>query len=164
MEMPEEWFFLGSPALVGVTRSTTHATAHLRICTPGKSTFLFFMLARLFSAHQVALLCDSLNLYLFYRGAVYRRSATFGFLDLPRNPNRRYCPIFAFIDVDYGDRGPYLNRVANVWPIQASSPNPIRWKSWVKQHKAAVLGMPLWSTEELIKGCVSSLFLYPSHV
>jgi len=157
MDMPKERFSLGSPALVGVTRSASHATTHRRICSPGKSTFLFFMLTRLFSARQVVLLCNTPFAFLFYRGKVYRRSAEFGFWDLPENPNRRYCPILALIDMGYKDKGPHLERGVGVWPIQASS-NPAQWKHWVKQNKAATLGMPLWSTEELMRGYVSSLF------
>ena len=154
MELPKEWLSLGSPALVGMTRSPSHATTHRRIYTPGKTTFLFFVLARLFSARQVALLSEATHAYLFYRGKVYTRPAKFGFWDLPKNPKSRYCPILTPIDADYGDRGPNLGRNANVWPIQASSPNPARWKQWVKQNGAAILGMPLWTAEELMAGCV----------
>jgi len=161
MEMPRERFLLGNPALVGVTRSASHATTHPRICSPGKSTFLFFMLTWLFLARQVVLLCDSAFAHLFYCGEVYRRSADLGFWDLPTNPNSRYCPILALIDVDYKDRGPALERIANVWPIQASFPNPARWKGWVKQNDAATLGMPLWGTMELMQGYVFPSF--PPH-
>jgi len=77
-----------------------------------------------------------------------------GFWDLPENPKRLYSPIWALIDVDYRDKGPSLDRDADVWPIQVSSPNPARWKQWVEQNRAATLGMPLWSTEELIGGYV----------
>ena len=156
MEMQKGRFLLGSPVLVGMTRSAFHATTHRWICAPGKSTFLFFMLARLFSAQQVVLLCDGPEAYLFYCGKVYSRSAKLGFHNLPKNPNRRYCPIPALIDVGYEGRGPPLNRIANVWPIQASSPKPDRWQHWVKQNGAATLGMPLWSTEELMRGYVFS--------
>ena len=154
MELPKERLLSGSPVLVGIARFAFHATTHRWICTPGKSTFLFFILARLFSAQQVVLLCEDPKTYLFYCGKVYRRSAKLGFLDLPKNPNRRYWPIPALIDADFGERGPPLSRITNVWPIQASSPKPVRWKSWVKQYNAATLVMPLWSTEELMKGYV----------
>ena len=156
--MPKERFLLGSPGLVGVIRSPSRAATHRRICAPGKSTFLFFMLARLFSARQVTLLFGTTYAYLFYRRKVYRRSAKLGSWDLPKNPKRRYCPILGFIDADYTNRGPRVKHVANVWPIQFSSPNPIRWKHWVKQNGAATLGMPLWTTDELMRGYVFSLF------
>jgi len=147
-----------------MTSSVSRATTHERIFTPGKSTFLFFVLARLFSTHQVALLCNTTWAYLFYRGKVYRRPATNGFWDLPENPERLYSPIFALIDVGCGDQGPNLGRDANVWPIQVSSPNPAQWKHWIGQNRAAALGMPLWSTEELMQGYVFSLFpLTPNH-
>jgi len=163
--MPKERLLLGNLALVGVTISMPHATTHQRICIPGKSTFIFFMLARLFSVHQVALLCDSTWAYLFYRGKVYRRPAIYGFWDLPENAKRLYSPVLALIDVKYKDYGPDLERNAEVWPIQVSSPNPARWERWVGQNGAATLGMPLWSTEELMGGYVLACSpLNPSHV
>ena len=152
---------IGQPGIGGCDQTASHATTDRRICSPGKSTFLFFMLTRLFSARQVVLLCNSTYAYLFYRGNVYRRPAMYGFWDLPENPNRQYCPIPALIDVDYKNQGPSIERDANVWPIQASSPNPDRWKEWVKQNKASKLGMPLWTTEELMRGYVFSLFPPP---
>jgi len=72
------------------------------------------MLARLFLAHQVAILCHSTYAYLFYHGKVYKRLAKFGIWDLPKNPNSRYCPIWALIDVRCLNRGPILERSANV--------------------------------------------------
>ena len=119
------------------------------------------MLARLLSAHQVALLVKTTYAYLFYQGKVYRRSAKLAFWDLPKNPKHEYCPILGLIDVDHKDRGPNLERGVNVWPIQVSSPNPRLWKHWVRQNEAATLGMPLWSTEELMRGYVFSSLPQP---
>jgi len=154
--MPKERLLLGSPVLVGMVRFAFHPTTHQWICAPGKSTFLFFMLARLFSVQQVVLLSDGPDIYLFYRGKVYRRPAELSFENLPKNPNREYCPIPALVVGDFNDWASFLYRDANVWPIQASSPQPKRWKHWVKQYNAATLVMPLWSTEELMKGYVFS--------
>jgi len=157
MEMPKERLLLGSPVLVGMVRFAFHPTTHQWICTPGKSTFLFFMLARLFSVQQVVLLSDGLDIYLFYRGKVYCRPAELGFSfeNLPENPNRKYSPIPALTGADSEAQSPFLDRFANVWPIQVSL-KPDQWKHWVKQYNAAVLGMPLWSTGELMKGYVFS--------
>ena len=151
-----------------MTRSPPRATTHGHIRSPGKTTFLKFMLARLISADQVVLLCDFNNIHLFYRGRVYMRLAQFGIENLPKHQEIPYCPVWALIDVDFNDRGPPLSSTSNVWPTQASSPNPIRWKSWRKQYGAAELGMPLWSKEELMAGYVFTLFslsaIDPSHV
>ena len=62
------------------------------------------------------------------------------------------------VDVDGHDHGPPIGAGENIWPIQASSPNPIRWKSWRKQYDATLLGMPLWKMDELVEGYVFSVF------
>jgi len=113
------------------------------------------MLIRLLSAGQVVLLCDNNDIWLFYRGKVYFRPVDSGFRFLPHKGP--YRPIWALIDVDYTDRGPPFQRSSDVWPIQASSPNPARWKSWRKQNQAALWGMPLWEVEDLLQGYASSL-------
>ena len=142
---------------VSMTRSSPHATTHRHIRSLGKTTFLKFMLARLISARQVVVLCDNNRCYLFYAGTVYSRPAEFGFVALPTHKESEDFPVWALIDLDFQERGPQVGS-ANVWAIQTSSPNPIRWKSWRKQHRAALLGMPLWSMEELMKGYAFCLF------
>ena len=143
-----------------MTRSSPRTTTHRHVRPPGKTTFLKFMLARLISTRQVVVLCDNRRSYLFYAGTVYSRSAEFGFMNLPERQATRYFPVWALIDVDFENRGPNLAST-NVWPIQASCPNPVLWHAWRKQHRAALLGMPLWSMEELMAGYVftCSLFL-----
>ena len=117
--------------------------------------FQMFMLARLLSAHQVVLLCDNYKLFLFFRRQVYYQS-TGSYITLPQSP----YPIWSLIDVDFQDQGPPYDITGDryVWPIQTSSPNPVRWHCWTKQIGAAILGMPLWTMEELIEGYVFSLF------
>ena len=112
--------------------------------------FQMFMLARLLSAHQVVLLCDNAIIYLFFRRKVYYQSAE-SYIVLPQSRH----PIWTLIDVDYQDREPpnTITDSRSIWPIQTS---PVRWKNWRKQTKAAMLGMPLWTMEELVKGYVPS--------
>ncbi len=74
----------GQPGTGASLRSLHCATTQQRI-SPGKTTFLKFMLARLISDRQVVLLCDSTHAYLFYLGQVYFRLTTFGFEDLPKH-------------------------------------------------------------------------------
>ena len=138
-----------------MTRSTPQMITHWHICSPGKTIFLRFMLARLISAHQVVLVYAASNSYLFYRGQVYSRS-TSCFQDLPTRPQR--CHIWALIDLDDQAQEPAIHTSFNIWPILAASPNPVRWKSWGKQYGAAVLGMPLWNMEELMEGYAFNLF------
>jgi len=115
------------------------------------------MLARLISDRQVVLLCTTSKIYLFYHGRVYFRSTQYGFGDLPKRQGGSYCPIWALLDVDYLDQGPPFAADDEIWPIQASSPKPIQWKSWRKQYNAALLGMPLWEMDELMEGYVFSV-------
>ena len=142
-------------------RSPPRATTHRHIHFPGKSLFLMFMLVRLISAHQVVLLCGSSEVFLFYCGRVYSRPTASGLGELPRHQHEEYHPIWALVDVDYIGQGPPITNLSNIWPIQASSPNPVLWKAWSKQTNASILGMPRWNTEDLIKGFVFSLFSLP---
>lgn len=116
------------------------------------------MLAWLISAHQVILLCTTSETYLFFDGKVHFRQTSSGFGGLPTHQKASYFPIWALVDVDFKDRGPPFMSSTNVWPMQVSSPNPIRWKDWRKQFEGALLGMPVWSVEELLAGYV---FYFP---
>ena len=140
------------------TRSPPCSATHRWIHSAGKTTFLTFMLAQLLSAHQVVLYYSLERTILFYRGEVYTRSAQSGFRDLPYHPGISYCPVWTFIDMDYSNTPPPMARESRIWPIQASSPRPSRWESWRKQTGAALLGMPLWNMEELVKGYAFALF------
>ena len=130
--------------------------------------FLNFMLAQLISAQQVVLLCNSRVIRLLYQGQVYSRKTESGFDNLPTHLKALYCPIWALIDVDFEDRGPPIETDSDVWPIQASSPNPARWKLWAKHFDPALWGMPLWDMRELNEGCVLGLSplsaIDPGHV
>ena len=113
------------------------------------------MLARLISAKQVVLTCNDSFIHLFYRGKVYSRQAkSGGFRDLPQFHRLTGWPIWALIDVT--KYPPPLERNLDVWPIQASPPDLIRFYSWSHWYDAAKLGMPKWTEEELTMGYVLS--------
>ena len=63
--------------------------------------------------------------------------------------------MWASINPDSAKEGVALDPEFMIWPIQASSPGPERWKHWVKHFNGHVWGMPLWEIEELNKGYVS---------
>lgn len=111
------------------------------------------MLARLIHARQVVLWYDNYWAHLFFRGQVYTRMGAEGFCDLPKLQGSD-CPVWALIDMDYRTEQPPLSRSTAYWPIQASPPDRIRWKSWAKQNNAFLLGMPLRDIEELTEGYV----------
>jgi len=136
-----------------LTRSPPHMTTYCRICFPGKTVFQKFMLAQLISAQEVVLLCDSVEILLFFRGRVYYRPTNSGFVFLPRPPVGLYYPIWTLVDVNTLYEPP-IQESWKIWPVQTSSPNPIRWRYWSKHNKAALLGIPLWNMQELISGYV----------
>ena len=148
---------------VFVTGFTPHPMSHRRIRSPGKTSFLKFMLIWLLSDQQVVLLCNNRRVYLFYRDEVYSQPTSDGLWALPVHLTDPHHSIWALIDVDYQEHGPPITGDQVVWPIQASSPNPARWRSWHKQFGGAALwGMPLWSLKELNAGYAFSSFCRPS--
>jgi len=126
-----------------------------------------FLLVRLLSLDQPVLLRSIDTALLFYHGTVYSRPAEDAFKNLPGvqddlPEDEEYFPVWALIDEGSKD-GPAISRSMNIWPIQASSPLPDRYKSWRKKTGASLLGMPLWNMTELNKGYVlSSLVLSKS--
>ena len=152
----EVWYLPDSPASVCLFNQVPPcATTDQRARSPGKTKFLSFLLPQLLSVRQVILLYNTTETYLFYRGQAYSRPTGFGLKYFPtRAIKRYYCPIWALIDMDCTGRRPPINKSLNIWPIQASSPNPARWKLWKKQYNATLFGMPLWTMEELIAGYV----------
>ena len=135
---------------VSMTKSSPRAVTHRRTRFPGKSLFLNFLLAWLISAQQVVLLSTAPTVLLFYQGKVYQREAAF----FTYIPTHKFFHAWALIDADFKAQEVILNPRHNIWPIQASSPQPTRWQGWGKQFKAALLGMPLWNMEELKEGYV----------
>ena len=123
------------------------------------------MLAQLISTCEVVLFCDSYQILLFFRGKVYHRPTNSGFNFLPTPPITFYYPIWALVDVT-APWEPPITKSSNVWPVQTSSLNPVRWRYWSRHNNAALLGMPLWNMEELMRGyvlaCFSALPLVPA--
>ena len=137
-----------------MTKSSPHMAAHRRTRFPGKTFFLDFILARLISAKQVVLMYTKSATLLFYQEKVYKQEPAF-FSCLPRHKLDRFFHVWALINAD-SDTQPSIKPSHNIWPVQASSPKPTRWKGWSKQRAAIVLGMPLWNVEELKEGYVSA--------
>jgi len=119
------------------------------------------MLRRLISARQVVLLLTKAKVTLFYAGKAYCRSPTDAFLHVPTCKGKTKNYAWALIDIDPQNSQLPLDGTTQVWPIQASSPNPVQWKLWSKEFNAAKWGMPLWTVDELVFGCVSLSFPSP---
>ena len=151
---------IGQPGIgASLTGLLPRASTHQCIPSPGKTTFLIYLLARLLSLDQPSLVCDNQLGYLFYQGLVYSRPAYDAFFNLPyRQPDlpgsEEYFPVWAMIDNDTAKTEPPISPRLNLWAIQASSPQPYRYQSWKKQNGAAGLGLPPWDEDELVDGCV----------
>ena len=147
----------GQPGIgVSMTGSSPCTITHRHITFPGKTIFLYYMLVRLISARQPVLLYTSTTTIFFYRGEVYRQTTENHFWSIPIYQGG-YFPLWALIDIDSRLEPPPIEGGSRVWPIQSSSPDPIRWYRWRSQTGAALLGMHLWTMEELIQGCVFTL-------
>ena len=154
-----EWCLLGSPAPVRPCgQAPPRVATHRYFCPQGKTTFLKFLLVWLLSAHQVTILCDVRSTYLFYHGVVYTRPTASGFVNIPEHKTSGYYPIWAPIDMAFLKKEPPVCDDSTIWPVQASSPNPIRWEMWLKQLNGSLLGMPRWNRKDLAEGYVFNLF------
>ena len=155
----------GQPGIgASLTGSSPHTTTHWQIHSLGKTVFSEYLLAQLISTGEVVLFCNSVRILLFFCGKLYRRLTISGFECLPKPPLGTKHSIWTLIDL--GDpKGPPVTASQDIWPVQTSSPNPIRWVNWVKEYNAPMLGMGLWSIEELKQGFVlaySPLLLIPT--
>ena len=94
------------------------------------------------------------NVLLFQEDATYRYS------DLSKADERTFnfgFDVWFLIDIDdILEPPPGVITNASPWPVQAASPNDIRFKSWKKQRRASILIMNPWSEEEMRQGYVST--------
>ena len=71
--------------------------------------------------------------------------------ELPKlTRNDKVQDVWTLIDGDGMTDAPFGMNVS-IWPILATSPQPIRWRSWYSQIDAAMWGMPKWNFDELMK-------------
>ena len=51
------------------------------------------------------------------------------------------------------------------FPIQTASPDPVQYKIWTKEKVPLFTGLPLWTRDELIQGCVFLIIHFcPPHL
>ena len=88
---------------------------------------------------------------LFHQDHVYKAQVG---AEFPLN-QMTWC----LIDCDYRNDIPVyiVHSQSAVYPVQASSPNTTQYKSWIKQQSVAILGMQLWSEDDIFKGCAPAL-------
>ncbi|GJJ07149.1 hypothetical protein Clacol_001349 [Clathrus columnatus] len=96
------------------------------------------------------------TLYLFYDNNVWspknRNTLPFPIAKKVEDLRTEHRPfLFVLIDQDVSasEPGPDLVFGDDIFPIQASSPNPSHFKRWAKTRNAAMWGLPLWNKTEL---------------
>ncbi|KAJ6463245.1 hypothetical protein C8R47DRAFT_1079978 [Mycena vitilis] len=119
----------------------------------GKSLLKWYILVRLLNDREPVLLylpgqAPSARAVLFYDGRAWSPNFQFGFQDLPFGPGSK--PIFALVDSAATE--PDGLSVAAAWPICAVSPTPGRYREFLKARDPAILGLDLWSPEDLRSG------------
>ena len=117
----------------------------------GKTTWLYFMFICLVTRREFVAFYDGGTTGLFHQDHVYKAQVG---AEFPQN-QMTWC----LIDCDYRNDIPVyiVHSQSAVYPVQASSPNPTRYKSWIKQRSAEILGMQLWSEDDIFEGCVPVL-------
>lgn len=128
----------------------------------GKSTLLWYMLIRFIpqAREDPVLICwRKDHILLFHSGKVFTPLDIlqgFSMHLVPEHPAGRQ--VLALVDMDDSDTEYIQGLIGGpVFLVQAASPNPARYKNWVKQRKAAVWGLPLWTPHELREGSVVHL-------
>ncbi|KAE9400364.1 hypothetical protein BT96DRAFT_1018915 [Gymnopus androsaceus JB14] len=126
----------------------------------GKSVFLWYLLAVLLTLKDDSpvrrapvLLYHDVHIILFYDDRAYTpiSPSTFDFTALPEVDTSN--AIWALIDVDDTTGEPAgLAGARGVFPIQAASPDPKRYRNWLRKRKAVMWGFPFWTVEELLAG------------
>jgi len=95
-------------------------------------------------------------LFLFYHNAVYRASiAALSQYDFPHPyPAQSSSNVFIWSLFDIREpKEPSLFLVTPpCFPVQSTSPDPIRYKIWDKEYMPLLTGLPLWTRDELVQG------------
>ena len=118
----------------------------------GKTTWLYFMFIYLVTRGEPVAFYKRGTTRVFHQGHVYKTQVE---REFPRG-QEPWC----LIDCDHRNNIPpeyIIDSQSVVYPVQASSPNPTRYKSWIKERSAEILGMQLWSEDDIFEGCVPVL-------
>lgn len=113
---------------------------------------MWYLLVRLLNMKQVVLLHALRDSpLLFYHGTVYNgKNAQIFTLPTPPSHLESHPFIWSLLDLGMPDDAPGLAVDPSVcFPVQTSSPNPLRYKLWRKERGALYTGFPLWDPEEL---------------
>lgn len=78
--------------------------------------------------------------------------------DLPR-PKSWQIFLWSLIDKPVEDARSYIV-MRPCFPVQTTSPNPLRYKVWLKDNNPMFTALPLWTREELARGYVSQPYVF----
>jgi hypothetical protein len=124
----------------------------------GKTLFQFYALVRLLQQKQVVLFLSRSGeeLYLFYHDGVHTiPTASLKDSDLPI-PSTLSSDVFIWSLFDIPERNEpnTLLVLPPCVPVQTTSPDPCRYKTWDKQRSPLFTALPLWTRNELAQGYV----------
>ncbi|KAK7683592.1 hypothetical protein QCA50_013430 [Cerrena zonata] len=121
----------------------------------GKTTWLWFMLICFIAEGKVVAFYLDGTMYLFRHGHVYRALPNLGgtlsdFVE--SSQDTIWCLIGSDLQIIPPPAHLVSQGVSKIFPIQASPPDYRRYKEWIDRRGGIVLGMPLWTEEELMAG------------
>ena len=122
----------------------------------GKTLFHYYLLVRLLQRRQVVLFSLYKEMaFLFYHNEVY--TVNVNALDatvLPHPISSSDVFIWSLFDIHEPREPDNFLVTLPRFPVQTTSPDPIQYKTWEKQHTPLLTGLPLWTRDELAEGYV----------
>jgi hypothetical protein len=125
----------------------------------GKTLFNYYLLVRLLQRKQVVLFSpDGKVVYLFYFTGVFKASVeglAVGMGDsLPHPISSSNAFIWSLFEIrDWKEPELFLVH-RPCFPVQVVSPDPTQYKTWRKESRPLMTGLPLWTRDELAKAYV----------
>jgi len=126
----------------------------------GKTLFSYYLLVRLLQRKQVVLFSpDGKMVYLCYHTEIYTVSmealAAPGVgVSLPNPISSSNVFIWSLFDIRERKEPESFLVTRPCFPVQTTSPDPIRYRTWDKERIPLLTGLPLWTRDELAQGYV----------
>ena len=95
--------------------------------------------------------------FLFYHDKVYASHDVWQF-NLPQ-PKLRTGVIWSLFDISKPEEPPGFLVNPPCFPVQTTSPDPRRYKNFLKVRDPIFTGLPLWTREELAMGSVLQSYI-----
>jgi len=137
----------------------------------GKTTFLYYLLVRLLQRKQIVVFSiDGEELFFFHHDNVYTADVTGlkileSTLRLPQpKSSRSDIFIWSLFDIKKRDEPDNLFVLQPCLPVQTASPDPSRYKIWVKYRDPLLTGLTLWTRDELAQGYVELISCFYPHL